>query len=550
MSGTITFTFIPTNAAAPTAATLYSIGGTLTYTPSDLGTPVSVPVYPSLITVYPAAKLEVNYFLQKDVIGDDPSTPEIEPGEPAVLGVLVTNTGGGTADDLSINTAQPNIVDNEKGLAVDFEIVGSQVDGQPVSPSLTVDFGNLSPGQTGDADFQLLSSLQGQFQDFDATFTHSDDLGGLTTSLIDSVQTHELIHAGNFTFPGSTGEQDYLVNDIPDPTDTPDTVYLSNGTTAPVNAATNVTASNSVSDSQLSVSLTANVTSGWTYLQVADPGAGYTLKSVTRSDGTVIPVSDQAWTTDRTIAPSGKAVVDNELHILDLNSTGSYTLQYVKSTLTPTFTGLSASSTIPYGTTSVSFGGKISAGLVFPGDTETVAVSFDGQKVNATLDAQGNFTASFNTATLPASSTPYGVTYSYSGDAVLGKRLRHDEHRRDGDQGNRFAHALCAGGRIDIQWFKHRHEWHYAHANWPGGSGGPYRRGKRRLLFGHIDHRYAARSPSRKRRHIHGRCRICRQQQLCRGPEQFAHLHDQPHPDHRPLWPHRRLRSPPTKPPA
>ena len=58
------------------------------------------------------------------------------------------------------------------------------------------------------------------------------------------------------------------------------------------------------------------------------------LSSVVRSDGTVIPVSDQAWTTDRTISSTGNSTVDYELHILDFDSTGSYTVTYVPVTQT------------------------------------------------------------------------------------------------------------------------------------------------------------------------------------------------------------------------
>ncbi|HWE97612.1 MAG TPA: CARDB domain-containing protein [Tepidisphaeraceae bacterium] len=327
-SGSVSYVFIPTEDAAPTAPSLYFIGGTFSYLDPDSGSEVVTPIYPSAITVYPQAKLQLNYFLQKDVIGDDPSTPDVEPSEPAVLGVLVKNIGGGTAQQMSITTAQPQIVENEKGLLANFQIIGTQVGTQAVSPSLTVNFGDIDPGQVGDATFLLLSSLQGEFQDFSATFTHSDALGGLDTSLIDSVQTHELTHAGDFVFPGSTGETSYLVNDVPDPLSMPDGVYLSNGSTAPVNAATNIAVSGSVSSLSAGVHVTATVSSGWTYLQLPDPGAGFVLNKVVRSDGTILPVSDMAWTTDRTIASTGKAVVDNELHILDLNSTGSYTVFY------------------------------------------------------------------------------------------------------------------------------------------------------------------------------------------------------------------------------
>jgi hypothetical protein len=333
-TGSVSYTFIPADSAAADGPTVYYIGGTLTYVDPDMGGEVVTPIFPAAITVYPQPKLEINYFLQKDVIGDDPSTPEVEPSEPAVLGMLVTNAGGGTATNLSITTAQPQIVQNDKGLLDTFQIVGTQVGTQQETPSLTASLGDIAPGGTADADFLLLSSLQGQFQDFSATFSHTDALGGTSTSLIASVTTHQLIHAGDFQYPGSTGEIDYLVNDVPDPNSTPDTVYLSNGTTAPVNTATNISVNGTISDSQLSVQVTAQVTSGWVYLQLPDPGAGYTLTKVVRSDGTVLPVSDAAWTTDRTIAPTGKATVDYELHILDLDSTGSYTVYYRPTSVT------------------------------------------------------------------------------------------------------------------------------------------------------------------------------------------------------------------------
>ena len=291
-SATVAYTFIPTDSAAINGPTLYSIGGTLEYVDPDMGGEVTTALFPSTITVYPQAELQINYFLQQTVIGDDPSTPQIEPSEPAVLGMLVTNVGAGAANNLSITTAQPQIVENQKGLADTFQIIGAQVGTQPVSPSLTADLGNIEPGQTADADFLLLSALEGEFAGFTASFTHSDALGGTETSLITSVQTHALVHAGDFNYPQSTGEMDYLVNDIPNPQDLPDTIYFSNGTTAPVNVATNASASPFGPSGQLSFEVTANVTSGWDYIQLPDPGAGYTLYKVVRSDGTVIPVSD------------------------------------------------------------------------------------------------------------------------------------------------------------------------------------------------------------------------------------------------------------------
>ena len=159
--------------------------------------------------------------------------------------------------------------------------------------------------------------------------------------MIQGVATHTLIHAGDFNFPGSTGETDYLAEDNANPENLPDTIYFSDGTTAPVNIATD--AQSTPGTSPLTFTVTANVTSGWDYIQLPDPGAGYTLYQVVRSDGTVIPVSDMAWTTDRTISSTGQSQVDNELHILDDNSTGSYLVYYKPTTTTaPTITSISS----------------------------------------------------------------------------------------------------------------------------------------------------------------------------------------------------------------
>ena len=145
-TGTISFTFIPDDTAAQSGPTLYNIGGTIGFTDPDGGV-VSIPVFPATVTVYPQAELELNYFLPKDVIGDDPFTPQVEPSEPADLGLLVTNVGGGTANDLAITTAQPQIVQNEKGLLDTFQIIGTQVGNQAETPSLTVNFGDIVPGK-------------------------------------------------------------------------------------------------------------------------------------------------------------------------------------------------------------------------------------------------------------------------------------------------------------------------------------------------------------------------------------------------------------------
>src|SRR6185437_1604678 len=121
---------------------------------------------------------------QRDVSADDPHTPQIEPSVPFELAVMVQNSGAGTAHNLSIDSAQPRIIDNEKGLLINFQIIASQIDGQNITPSLTVDFGDLGPGQIDEARWFMTSTLQGFFSDYSAAFQHVGDLGNQQLSLI------------------------------------------------------------------------------------------------------------------------------------------------------------------------------------------------------------------------------------------------------------------------------------------------------------------------------------------------------------------------------
>ena len=142
--GSAEWTFIPTNLAAPQTATTYSIGGTLSYT--ENGQVINVPLLSTGITVLPQAELYLDYFQSRNVYGDDPFTDTTEISVPFDLAVLVQNKGYGDAKNLRITSSQPKIVDNEKGLLIDFTIIGSQLNGEDATPSLKVNFGDIKAG--------------------------------------------------------------------------------------------------------------------------------------------------------------------------------------------------------------------------------------------------------------------------------------------------------------------------------------------------------------------------------------------------------------------
>jgi hypothetical protein len=95
-----------------------------------------VQVTPDTIVVRPMPQLLPDYFLTAEIHADDPQTQNvIEPAEPFTLGVRVRNDGFGPARRLTIESAQPKIIDNQLGLLIGFQINASFVNDAPAQPS-------------------------------------------------------------------------------------------------------------------------------------------------------------------------------------------------------------------------------------------------------------------------------------------------------------------------------------------------------------------------------------------------------------------------------
>jgi hypothetical protein len=319
---------VPSRDAAPDQPTQYFVGGEFSYTQND--STITMPLFPAPILVMPDPLLVLDYFLVRDVYGDDPFTPEVESPAPFPLGLMVRNNGKGVANNMRITSSQPQIVENEKGLLIDFKIIGTQVNSTPVSPSLTVNLGNIDPGTTSVAKWMMTCSLQGKFIDYKATFEHVDGLGNPRLSLIDTVNIHELTHAVRVDDPVDDGKPDFLANDVPDDDHLPDTLYNSDATTSPVITDINAVITGSLTPSNLQVALTSTSPQGWIYIRATDPGSDiYRLTKVVRSDGREIRIDDNAWTTHRTIRLQGQAPYrEHYVHIFDKDSTGNYILFY------------------------------------------------------------------------------------------------------------------------------------------------------------------------------------------------------------------------------
>ena len=258
--------------------------------------------WPALIEVEPVPQLELDYVIPPRVYGDDPYTPEKEPPVPFVFGVRVKNVGYGIAKNLRIASAQPKIEKaNYPGVYIDFRILGTMVNGRKVPNSLTIDFGDLNPGESSTAAWIMIAEVTGDFVYYNATFRHSDELGGNETSLIKEVRTHFLLRAFNNT-ASDDGMLDFLVDDDRD--GIPEMILDSSGenyAVLPVNF-TNETGRGFVKVIPLVRS------PDWIYMTV--PVTGY-MRAV-RSDGK---------------EPIAQWIENGKLHILDLGTAEFYVLK-------------------------------------------------------------------------------------------------------------------------------------------------------------------------------------------------------------------------------
>jgi hypothetical protein len=105
-------------------------------------------------------------------------------------------------------------------------------------------------------------------------------------------------------------------------------------------------------------------------------------------------------------------VYDGSYTNLQTMAIGFDNLKFSGPGVTPVFSGLT-SHTVAYGAGSVTLTGKVSANGAYPPGGTVVFVTIGGSLQATTIyDATGDFSINYNTTALPASATPYTVTYT------------------------------------------------------------------------------------------------------------------------------------------
>lgn len=333
MTGTAVYEFIPTKYAAEYNDVAYDFGGTLYFTDAN-GEQVRS-LYPSRLTVRPAPVLDLTYFVQRDVYGDNPLTEDVvEPVISAEFTVLIHNKGNGDADNVRMVTHQPEIIENEKGLLVDFAIVSSSLNGGDASLALSddisTDFGSIKAGLCSWATWGLASTLLGHFNEYDVSYSHLTSYGNPDLSLLDKVTVKELIHSINARI-GDKTYRAWITNDEQDAMELPDRIYFSDGTNQRLHALPDGCEIERLDNSHSRITVDA-VTNEWFYANAVVPNEK-TIKilGITNEDTGEKLDKDNFWTTEYTMKDHANPIQEYRIHIADLAAKAGkihYVLEY------------------------------------------------------------------------------------------------------------------------------------------------------------------------------------------------------------------------------
>ncbi len=330
----VAYLIVPAVGAAGTSAagTRYQVGATIKYTVA--GREEIVEIASDEITVRPMPVLQLQYFLPGDVFGDDPLTTAVEPVVPFALGVRIANHSPyATANKLKIQSGQPEIVDNDQGLLIDFRIIGSTVNGTSSQPTLLADFGDVAPRGSRVGNWLMTTSLSGKFVRFSAEVAHAPDLGGALTSFIpeDAISTHRLLGQVVVDLAGRDTIPDFLATDAMTGEYSVVKLHESDNDEAsvivtyfePGNAVISLV---SLGGEPPAHRLTVGTAATLGYVRTASPYAADKQVRAVRSDGKVLP-SANGWVS-RTRTPEG--VVSYWVNLFDTTITAgqTYTLTF------------------------------------------------------------------------------------------------------------------------------------------------------------------------------------------------------------------------------
>lgn len=402
-TGEATVLYVPSKESAPTDKTDYLFGGTLTYRDIETGKIVTVELVQTKLTVNPSPDLHLLYFVQRDFVGDNPLTEEVEPWEPAEFALLIQNRGAGDAIDLKIDTSEPTIVDNQANLPITFTKLYTTIDGQESQYNFNhLELGRIGAAANVMARWWFYSNVSAHVASYDVQMTKHSNYG-VEFDLITLDGVRELTHtvkntareaslASRRSAQVNTETDLFLVNMVADANNLPDHVYDQNGNVQPLYDASPFTTVTRKAGNVLSLNLKApSQSDNWGYCkhEISNTDIGWLGKQI----GSVIRNSDgadvtaNAWETYEDVTDGDNVVQKRYIHIADeMNEARdeTYTIQMVtKPASAPTVTSIELLNGNTDATKAViTFAGNIDAESI---DAEDVVMTIDGVTHQVTI---------------------------------------------------------------------------------------------------------------------------------------------------------------------
>ena len=166
-TGMISVIYLPGRDVSVNGQESYKFSGKISYT-SPNGNFIEIDLAPVTLMVMPSPVLTLDYFVERDVYGDDPFTEGIEASIPAEIAVLVRNSGLGDAKEFKMSGFTPKIVDNEKGLLLNYRMVDAALNGQENDNGiLDVNMGTIQAQSASVAQWWYESNLQGHYTNYE-----------------------------------------------------------------------------------------------------------------------------------------------------------------------------------------------------------------------------------------------------------------------------------------------------------------------------------------------------------------------------------------------
>ncbi|MEI6674778.1 MAG: LamG-like jellyroll fold domain-containing protein [Verrucomicrobiota bacterium] len=267
-----------------------------------------------------------------------------------------------------------------------------------------VSFSNISAAATSSIAAGLpLTLLTGDVTVADTkTLTvNSSIIDGLGVAALNKLGTGTLVLAGTNTY---TGDIHVNAGGLVLAAGTGMKFVVTNASSNKISGAGSVTLDGSFT---LDISSVTAAAGSWLLVDVSNKlfGAGFM-------------VAGAGWSKDSNVWLKTDAI-DPTLTWTFSEATGILTLRGPITTVA-SFSGLTASQSHPAGTASVTLSGTVTGdGPVYPVNGEPLTITINGVTQATTINGGvGWFTFDFPTAAIPASATPYPITYSYAGNLL------------------------------------------------------------------------------------------------------------------------------------